>query len=89
MKITEADLRALRDVACRQDRGTTAHQRAQTAAVESIYPIAAANAAGKGLLTRYEQSENCKPNRRRYFSEYRLTAAGSKVLADAMDGACV
>lgn len=81
MSVTEADLRALRDVASRQDRGFTARQKAQSAAVESKYPIAAARAAAKGLLTRYEQSENCKPNRRRYFSEYRLTPAGCAVLA--------
>jgi hypothetical protein len=84
MKITRADLRALRDIESKQNRSAAAtYTKNRNRAVEPLYPIAAAIAAAKGFLTRYEQSETCKPGRRRYFSTYRLTDAGRSAIAKA------
>lgn len=80
--MTSAERRAMEDI-----KKATRHNRDYPSRtqyyVESIYPIAAARCAAKGWLDRIEQSETCRPNRRRYFSEYRLTPMGAAALSQS------
>lgn len=77
--VTAAEIRALRDVE-KRTRFSSGYPRHGRLSVESRHPIAAASCARKGLMTRFEQSELCRPNRRRYFSTYMLTADGIRAL---------
>lgn len=81
-RITRAEMRALRDVAKRTSFDPNYPRKCRVYA-EAAYPVAAARCAARGLLDRIAQSENARPNRRRYFFEYRLTAAGAAAMRSA------